>query len=208
MTAALVIPFFHPPVTRLPLMDYEESALPPDVIRAAQSGDEGAFNTIMRAVKGRLLGMASRYVQSAAELEDLGQEIFVHVWKGLRSYRFDAPFPNWLSRVAVNTCLTHIKRRRRRWAIFVSPEEPESIERVAETSVDVEANGREAAERLRPALESLAPKDRLLITLLHLEERSVAEIADLTGWSESNVKVRALRARLKLREFLQQNENA
>jgi len=208
MTAALAIPFVHFPVTRPLPMDYEESALPTDVIRAAQSGDEGAFNSIIRACKGRLLGMASRYVQSAAELDDLGQDIFVHVWKGLRSYRFDAPFPNWLSRVAVNTCLTHIKRRRRRWSVFVTPDEPESIERVADTSVDVEATGREAAERLRPALEALKPKDRLIITLLHLEERSVAEIAGLTGWSESNVKVRALRARLKLKELLKQYENA
>src|SRR6185503_17723552 len=134
MTAVLAIPVFYPAVTRPPLMDYEESALPTDVIRAAQSGDEGAFNAIMRACKGRLLGMASRYVQSAAELDDLAQDIFVHVWKGLRSYRFDAPFPNWLSRVAVNTCLTHIKRRRRRWSLFVSPDEPESIERVADHS--------------------------------------------------------------------------
>jgi RNA polymerase sigma-70 factor (ECF subfamily) len=209
MTSSLVIPFHPPAFTVRPLfMDCEESALPADVIRAAQFGDEGAFRVIMRACKGRLLGMASRYVQSASELDDLGQEIFVHVWKGLKTYRFDAPFPNWLSRVAVNTCLTHIKRRRRRWALFVSPEEPESINRVADQSGDAEAAGREAAERLRPALEALKPKDRLVITLLHLDERSVAEVSELTGWSESNVKVRALRARLKLKDLLKQYENA
>ena len=208
MTAALVIPLFTAPITRTLPMDYDESTLPPDVIRAAQSGDEGAFNSIMRACKGRLLGMASRYVQSATELEELGQDIFVHIWKGLHTFRFDAPFPNWLSRVAVNTCLTHIKRRRRRWSLFVTPDEPESIERVADNSADAEASGREAAERLRPALEALKPKDRLIITLLHLEERTVAEIADLTGWSQSNVKVRALRARAKLKELLNNHENA
>ena len=189
-------------------MDYEESALPTELIRSAQSGDEGAFNSIMRACKGRLLGMASRYVQSAVELDDLGQEIFVHVWKGLRSYRFDAPFPNWLSKVAVNTCLTHIKRRHRRWSLFVTPDEPASLENMADDSVNAEASGRDAAERLRPALDSLKPKERLIITLLHLEERSVAEIAQLTGWSHSNVKVRALRARAKLKEYLQHHENA
>ena len=206
MTAALVIPLFHPSASRP--MDYEESALPTELIRAAQSGDEGAFNSIMRACKGRLLGMASRYVQSAVELDDLGQEIFVHVWKGLRSYRFDAPFPNWLSKVAINTCLTHIKRRRRRWSLFVTPDEPASLENMADDSVNAEASGRDAAERLRPALDSLKPKERLIITLLHLEERSVAEIAQLTGWSHSNVKVRALRARAKLKEYLQHHENA
>lgn len=208
MTATLVIPFFHPSASRPLPMDYDESALPTDVIRAAQSGDEGAFNAIMRACKGRLLGMASRYVQSSHELDELGQEIFVHIWKGLRGYRFDAPFPNWLSKVAVNTCLSHIKRRRRRWSLFVSNDEPERLENTPDHSVDSESNARDAAERLRPALESLKPPDRLLITLLHLEERSVAEIAELTGWSQSNVKVRALRARAKLKDYLQQHENA
>jgi RNA polymerase sigma-70 factor (ECF subfamily) len=207
MTSALVIPLSLPALTVRPFMDYEESSLPSEVIRAAQSGDEEAFRSIMRACKSRILGMASRYVQSPAELDDLGQDIFVHVWKGLRTYRFDAPFPNWLSRVAVNTCLTHIKRRRRRWSLFVTPE-PESLERVADLSGEAEASGREAAERLRPALEALKPKDRLIITLLHLDERSVAQVAELTGWSESNVKVRALRARLKLKELLKQYENA
>ena len=79
MTSAPVIPLFHFPITRPLPMDYDESALPTDVIRAAQSGDNGAFNTIIRACKRRLLGMASRYVQSAAELDDLGQDIFVHI---------------------------------------------------------------------------------------------------------------------------------
>jgi RNA polymerase sigma-70 factor (ECF subfamily) len=208
MTSALVIPLTLPAFTVRPhFMEYEESTLPSDVIRAAQTGDEGAFRAILRACKGRLLGMASRYVQSPAELDDLGQEIFVHIWKGLRTYRFDAPFPNWLSRVAVNTCLTHIKRRRRRWSLFVAPEEPGSLDKVADVSGEAEASGREAAERLRPALEALKPKDRLVITLLHLDERPVAEVAALTGWSESNVKVRALRARLKLKALLKLHED-
>lgn len=213
MTATLVIPFFHSSsssnvATRPMPMDYEESSLPAEVIRAAQMGDEGAFHSIMRACKGRLLGMASRYVQNAAELDDLGQEIFVHVWKGLRTYRFDAPFPNWVSKVAVNTCLSHIKRRRRRWSLFVSPEEPGQLENTPDNSVEMETNARDAVERLRPALEALKPRERLIITLLHIEERPVAEIAELTGWSQSNVKVRALRARAKLKELLQLHENA
>ncbi|MFN5961024.1 MAG: RNA polymerase sigma factor, partial [Verrucomicrobiota bacterium] len=68
----------------------------------------------MRACKGRIAAMASRYVQCAPELDDLCQEIFVHLWRGLQSYRFDAPFPHWVSRVAVKTCLTPLQKRRRR----------------------------------------------------------------------------------------------
>ena len=212
MTASLAISFFTAPAssdtTRSISMDYDESSLPAEVIRAAQAGDEGAFNCIMRATKGRLLGMASRYVQSALELDELGQEIFVQVWKGMKSFRFDAPFPNWLSKVAVNTCLNHIKRRRRRWSLFVSPEEPELLENTPDRTPDLESSARDAVERLRPALEALKPEERLIVTLLHIEERSVAEIAELTGWSQSNVKVRALRARAKLKELLLRYEQA
>jgi RNA polymerase sigma-70 factor, ECF subfamily len=207
MTASLAIPFFTPPLSRPMLMDYEESALPADLIREAQAGDERAFHAVLRACKGRILGMASRYVQSPAELEELGQEIFVNVWKGLRSYRFDAPFPNWISRVAVNACLTHIKKRKRRWGLFVQPEEPDSLERWADPAVDTAAAGRDAMERLRPALDTLKPEDRLVLTMLHIEERSVAEIAAVLQWTESNVKVRALRARQKLKDYLQRHES-
>jgi RNA polymerase sigma-70 factor, ECF subfamily len=207
MTAALAIPLFTPPLSRPMLMDYEESALPADVIREAQAGDERAFHAILRACKSRILGMASRYVQSAVELEELSQEIFVNVWKGLRSYRFDAPFPNWVSRVAVNACLTHIKKRKRRWGLFVQPDEPESLERMADPATDTAAAGREAQERLRPALDTLKPEDRLVLTMLHIEERSVAEISAHLGWTESNVKVRALRARQKLKDYLQRHES-
>ena len=208
MIAALAIPLTLQPATRPSFMEHDEASLPSDIIRAAQAGDEQAFRCIMRACRHRLTGMASRYVQSPQELDDLSQEIFVHLWRGLPSYRFDAPFPHWASRVAVNACLTHLKRRRRRAALFVATDEPEAIERVADPAADHQAAGREAADRLRPALESLRPEDRLVITMLHLEERSVAEIALATGWSESNVKVRALRARQKLKDYLQRHENA
>lgn len=204
-----VIPFPLPstPPVRFHSEQLDEASLPADLIRAAQQGDEPSFHAIMRACKGRIAAMASRYVQSAPELDDLCQEIFVHLWRGLQSYRFDAPFPHWVSRVAVNTCLTHLKKRRRRNAIFAPSSEPVSLERIPDPSPDAAAASREAADRLGPALASLRPEDRLVITMLHLEERSVAEISDATGWSTSNVKVRALRARQKLREFLQRHES-
>ncbi len=189
------------------MMDYDESDLPRELILRAQAGEEAAFNTILRACKSRLLGMASRYVQSPAELDDLAQDIFVHIWKGLRTYRFDAPFPHWASRVAVNACLTHLKRRRRRQQVFISPDEPASLERVADVSAGDQDGAREAADRLLPAMQALRADERLIITLLHLEEKSVVEISALTGWTESNVKVRAMRARIKLKKLLTQYEN-
>ncbi len=188
------------------MLAYEESALPAELIRAAQRADENAFNTIIRATKSRLLAMASRYVQSAAELDDLAQDIFIHIWKGLPTYRFDAPFPHWVSRVAVNVCLTHLKKRQRRQHHLAPALDPDTIDRLPDHTLEAHAAAHAAHDRLQPALHSLRPEDRLLITLLHLEEKSVAETAALTGWTPSNVKVRAMRARQKLKEYLTHHE--
>ena len=145
MTASLHLPIPFPSAGRFAVAEFDEASLPPDLIRAAQSGDESAFHSIIRACKGRLAAMASRYVQSASELDDLCQDIFVHLWRGLHSYRFDAPFPHWVSRVAVNTCLTHLKRRKRRTSFLVPLDEPEALERLPDPTDAHEAAGRDAA---------------------------------------------------------------
>lgn len=198
----------HSGTLAAPMDPPDEATLPPELIRAAQAGDEKAFGQIVRACKHRLLGLAARYTQSTHELDDLGQEIFVHIWKGLPGYRFDAPFSHWLSRVTVNTCYTHLKRRQRRWRLFSEPDQPEQLDRAADPAPAAQAAAMDAMERIRPGLSELRPDDRMVLTMLHLEERSVAEIAALTGWSEGNVKVRALRARQKLREILIRHEQA
>ena len=118
--------------------------------------------------------------------------------------RDGVPLEHWVSRVAVTTCLDALRAEARRpewrwadlgegeraWVEFFTGEEP------ASPPADVHS-AREAVTRL---LGLLAPDDRLVLTLLDLEERSVADISALTGWGRSAVKVRAFRARQKLRK--------
>ena len=119
-------------------------------------------------------------------------------------------FPHWVSRIAVNTCLNELRsekaRPELRWA-DLGEDQAEALERVLdrsdETSVDEQAATRDLAERL---LETFAPRDRLILTLLDLEERTVAETAVLTGSPEAVVKVRAFRARRKLRKEMERLE--
>jgi RNA polymerase sigma factor (sigma-70 family) len=137
--------------------------------------------------------------------EDLAQEIFVKVFSQLERYevRRGVPFPHWVSRVAVRTCLDALRAERRRpevrwsdmseeqaaWLEFMLAEEPGTPDLPA-------AAAREIVETL---LSELSASDRLVITLLDLEQQSVRQIAQLTGWSVTGVKVRAFRARRKLR---------
>jgi RNA polymerase sigma-70 factor (ECF subfamily) len=160
------------------------------------------FPLVMRIVRGHL--------PRRMDAEDLAQIVFVKVFQKIEQYHGDAPFPHWVSRIAVNTCLNELRsekaRPELRWA-DLGEEQAEALERVMEksdaTPVDEQAATRDLAERL---LETLPPRDRLILTLLDLEEHSVAETAKMTGSPEAVIKVRAFRARRKLRKELERLE--
>lgn len=169
---------------------------------AAQELVRELFPLVMRIVRGHL--------PRRMDAEDLAQIVFVKVFQKMDQYHGDAPFPHWVSRIAVNTCLNELRsekaRPELRWA-DLGEEQAEALERVLErsdeTPVDEQVATRDLAERL---METLPPRDRLILTLLDLEERSVAETARITGSPEAVVKVRAFRARRKLRKELERLE--
>ena len=169
---------------------------------AAQELVRDLFPLVMRIVRGHL--------PRRMDPEDLAQIVFVKVFQKIDQYNADAPFPHWVSRIAVNTCLNELRsekaRPELRWA-DLGEEQAEALERVLErsneTPVDEQTATRDLAERL---LETLPPRDRLILTLLDLEERTVAETAAVTGSPEAVIKVRAFRARRKLRKELERLE--
>ncbi|MBU6179874.1 MAG: sigma-70 family RNA polymerase sigma factor [Verrucomicrobia bacterium] len=172
------------------------------VARAAR-GDEEAFVHLAASYRPRIWATASRFARSRPELEDLVQDLLVKLWRGLPGYRSDAPFEHWVMTVTVRGCYDFLRsnRRRRESETLVDPAE----RREDRDPGDERARSRrEAWETVRLLLDRLEAKDRLVITLLDLEERGVRETAALTGWSEANVKVRAHRARKKMRECLQE----
>jgi RNA polymerase sigma-70 factor (ECF subfamily) len=170
------------------------------LVQGALGGDEHAFAELARRHKARVFGLVSRFARDGHELEDICQDVFIQAFLKLRQYRQDSPFGHWLLRIATNKCYDHLRKRRRAGL-------PESIDVMLEAGQEPCTPTPPAPhphlERLHAALAQLAPKERLVITLLELEDRSVAEIAGLTGWSASNVKVRAFRARAALRKILE-----
>jgi RNA polymerase sigma-70 factor, ECF subfamily len=137
--------------------------------------------------------------------EDLAQEIFVKLFYRLDQYvaRAGVPFEHWVSRLAVRTCLDALRSERRRpelrWS-DLSEEEATWLDFiVSESAAAPEPASSGAGEVVEKLLAQLSPSDRLVISLLDLEQRSVKEIAQLTGWSPTLIKVRAFRARRKLK---------
>ena len=169
------------------------------LVRAAIGGDDEAFAELVRRHKGTVLRCASRFARNPAELEDLGQETFLRAFRDLRSFRGDAPFGHWLSRVTVRACYDALRKRRRE-------EKDVSLEILAAPVADPSAgsvlSARHARILLERAMSRLKPEDRLVITLYELEDRSLREVAELTGWSETRVKVRAFRARQALKRHI------
>ncbi len=187
-------------------MRTEESDLTPLLTRVREQDEDAA-----RALVERLYPLVIRIVRSHLPRrtleEDLAQEVFVKLFSRLDQYadRAGIPFEHWVSRLAVRTCLDALRAERRRpewrWG-DLSEEEAAWLEfMLADTAALPDTAAASAREVLEKLLAQLPPDDRLVLMLLDLEQRSVKEIAQLTGWSGALVKVRAFRARHKLRKL-------
>jgi RNA polymerase sigma-70 factor (ECF subfamily) len=150
--------------------------------------------------------MARRYARSESEVEDIVQEVFIKAYQKLESYRAEAPFEHWLMRLAVHTCYDFLRGHQRTKETSFSDvglQDADWLDRfIAEPGKDTEAAAA-ARELVEAVLARLSPAARLVLTLLEIEDRSVKEIAQLTGWSVPSVKVRAFRARAEMRKCLE-----
>ena len=173
-----------------------EAGAPSDeaLVTAVLGGDDDRFTELVRRHRRKIFAMGARFAPDDQQLDDICQEIFIRAYRNLRKFRGDAPFEHWLSRLAIRVCYDFLRKSRR--ARNDLPLEARDLvvqpERVSETK-----------EILDFGLARLSAEERLVITLTELEGKSVREVAELTGWSEANVKVRAFRARQALKKILE-----
>lgn len=176
-----------------------------ELIAAVLQGDAASFEPLVEKYSPRLFATARRYARRESEVEDIVQEVWLKAFHKLGSFRGDAPFEHWLMRLAVRTCYDFLRgHQRNREASFTDLTEPDNdwLDRFV-TAPESASDDAEAARQLvARLLEQLSPPARLVITLLEIEDRSVKEIAQLTGWSMPLVKVRAFRARAEMRKAL------
>jgi RNA polymerase sigma-70 factor, ECF subfamily len=164
---------------------------------AARELVEHLYPVVIRIVRARL-------PRRVAE-EDLAQEIFLKMFTRLEQYQGTVPFPHWVSRIAVTTCIDHLRAQRRRpefrWA-DLSENEVKVLEAVTgDESSAAPDDALATHELVHKLLDQLKPEDRMVVQMLDLEQKSIAEISELTGWNPSLVKVRAFRARRKLQKL-------
>jgi RNA polymerase sigma-70 factor, ECF subfamily len=176
-----------------------------ELISAVKNGDSASFEPLVQKYQPRVFATARRYARRESEVEDIVQEVFIKAFQKLDGFRGEAPFEHWLMRLAVRTCYDFLRgHQRNRETVFTELTEPESdwLDRCVVQPDSASEDAEAARQLVGKILERLTPSARLVITLLEIEERSVKEIAQLTGWPVSLVKVRAFRARAEMRRIL------
>ncbi|MFL6228627.1 MAG: RNA polymerase sigma factor [Pyrinomonadaceae bacterium] len=177
-----------------------------ELARRATS-DESAFAEIVRRHGARVFRVASRFFRRREQVEEAAQEVFLKAFTQLESFKGEGSLEGWLTRVATNTCLNLLRSSRRRpettladltedEGAWLDEHAMDAAEAQSQSSVEDKLVAADLAERL---LETMSPDDRLVLTLVDGEETPMREVAEMTGWSESNVKVRAFRARRRMR---------
>jgi len=174
-----------------------------ECLKRVRDHDEQAARELMAQLYPLVLKLVRAHLPHRSSEEDLCQMIFIKIFNNIEQFSGKVPLEHWVSRIAVNTCLNQIKAEKIRPELRLadlSEGESKVVENLASTKDELPSSDRNSAKELvTRLLGQLKPQDRLIITLLHLEERTIEEIKAITGWNAALVKVRAFRARQKLK---------
>ena len=173
-----------------------------DWLPRVQAGDDEAARFVVEQLHDHVRKIVLAHLPRRDDPDDLMQEVFMKMFSRLSQFRGEMPFENWIARIALNTCQDRLRRQRARpelrWADLSEEEQTFLAEAPGEVSdaADVSESARELLDKL---LSTLNPGEQALVRWLDLEEKSIAEVCALTGWNSGVTRIRAFRARQKLK---------
>ena len=168
-----------------------------DLVQRVGAGDKRAAAELVRRHLPRMVGLARRMLGDAAEAEDVGQEVFLRVWKHAQSWKpGQAKFETWMHRVAINLCLDRLRRSGRN-AGEVTPETEDG-----RASATRALDDRQRRERVRDALQQLPERQRAALVLCYYQDRSNTDAAEILGISVEALESLLSRARRTLKAAL------
>ena len=176
-----------------------------DLVEAVLTGRRGAFEQLVRTYQGLCWRIVDDIVRHPDDTRELCQEVFLRIHRSLHQYRGDSALKSWVAQVACSVALRHIERKRLPLADIREDEDGLApAERVSD-GFDLEAAtaDEDMQAHLHAAIDALPPLQRMLLTLYHLEEMPIGDIARSTGLAEGTIKSHLFRSRAKLRERLQ-----
>lgn len=177
-------------------------------LERVRARDQAAARQLVEQLYPQVIRIVRSHLPRRVAEEDLSQEIFLKMFTRLDQYQGAVPFPHWVSRIAVTTCIDQLRAQKRRpefrWA-DLPEEQADVLDQVLTDQRDTPPGDALAARELvNKLLDQLKPEDQMVVRLLDLEQKTLAEISALTGWNQTLVKVRAFRARRKLQKLFQE----
>jgi RNA polymerase sigma-70 factor (ECF subfamily) len=178
-----------------------------ELLERVRRRDEAASRELVETLYPLVLRIVRAHRPQRMAEEDLCQEVFMSLFASLEQYHGTVAFSHWVSRIAVNRCIDQLRRHRSRPELRFADLSADEVHALTELQVRDPAPSTPEAlattDLLGRVLATLPPEYRLVIQWLELEERSVKDICALTGWSAALVKIRAFRARRRMRQELE-----
>ena len=181
-----------------------------ELIRAAQKGDQGAFELLVHQYDHAVLRLATNLLRSTEDAYDVYQETFLRVFRSLENFRFDCSFHTWVYRIASNLCLDQLRKRRVRKEESTVVETPggpvNRMDAVEEPRADGDPQRRllntEVRARIDRTLRELTPRERMVFEMRHYQGMRLRAIGEVLGTSEEAAKNCLFRATQKMRSAL------
>jgi RNA polymerase sigma-70 factor (ECF subfamily) len=175
-----------------------------ELLLRCRGGDEAALQELFRRHEKPIYSLLYRMLGRHEDAEEALADVFVKVWRSAASFRGDSKFTTWLYRIAGNTARDMLRSRKARPEVAVDDTILAEMELPGTPSVDPEATvvANDEVARIERAIGKLSPDDRLLVTLYHIQDMSLEEIARVTGKNRTSLKVKLFRARQRLKGHL------
>ena len=191
-------------------MSASENLSDSELVSLAAQGEESAFGEIVRRFSPRVFRFAGRFFRQHSLIEEAAQEVFLKIFVQIASYDGRGSLEGWITRITINTCINLLRSAKRQPELTISDltdDETTWLEqKIFDASAEHHQNAEDkliAADLVRRVFETLPPEDVLVLTMIDGEGASIKEVAAVTGWGESKIKVKAFRARRRMREAVQ-----
>ena len=171
------------------------------LVQRAKENHSPSVEVLINRYKGMVYTIALNILKNREEAEEVAQDAFVRAFTKLSQFRMDSSFSSWLYRIAYNTAISRTREKKREQSYQDEIKATESFEQQAKAFGELEQADRK--RYLNQAMDLLEGDDKLILILFYYDGKTVDEIGQITGYSESNVKVRMYRARKKLHEELE-----
>ncbi|MDR1369730.1 MAG: sigma-70 family RNA polymerase sigma factor [Dysgonamonadaceae bacterium] len=165
-------------------------------IQCIKAGDSSAFSHIVSAYQKMVFNIILRIVSHREDAEDITQEVFVKVFRSLSNFKEESEFSTWLYRIAYNTTLSELRKKKMMVFSFEDNFSDSGDEDIHDETGDISTE--ERIQYLEQSIKMLNSEDALIITLFYMNDQTIEQISSITKLTAANVKVKLYRIRKKL----------